>query len=385
VSEGGLAWPVVGVPETRVPGTHLHVLELLTPIASAAGAEYHHAHRPAALLRRHSVESGQELLRVLKRLVWFGLLGCVVIAGLGLAGAADALRWSLSLAMGVVLASFWAIVAAARAHARSDAEGGAALAGLRNEQADRIEAEEAVRLRDEVLAMAAHELKNPATTLRGYAQLMARQLDQTGALDQRMARHALQAIDSQSARLDRLLTQVLDMSRLQSGKVEVARTWTDVSQLVGELVGATRLLHPTTHTLVLRTAPGLWAAVDTVRFEEVVTNLLENAIKYSPNGGEIEVELLRPDEHTLRLSVRDHGIGVSEEHRQRIFDRFYQVQSGGEVAGRGGVGLGLYICREIVSLHEGTIRAEAPADGGTRMVVELPIEAAEAEVTRATG
>ena len=330
------------------------------------------------------MDSGEELLRVLKRLVWFGLLGCVVIAGLGLAAVPEFPRLSLALATGIVLVSFWAIVAAARAHARSDRESHAALAGLRTERAGRAEAEEAVRLREEVLSVAAHELRNPATTLRGYAQLMARQLEQTGGLDERTARHALQAIDSQSARLNRLLTQVLDASRLQSGKVEVVRTWTDVSELVAELVGAARLLHRTTHTVVLRTTPGLSAAVDAVQFEQVVTNLLENAIKYSPQGGEIEVELTRPDQHTLRLSVRDHGVGILDEHRERIFDRFYQAPAG-EVGARGGVGLGLYICREIISLHGGTIRVEAPPDGGTRVVVELPSEVAEAEGTRPPG
>ena len=319
---------------------------------------------------RYSEQPDHEFLHALRRLVWFGLFGCLVIAALDLAQPVEeSIRWSLCLAVGMIVVSLWAIFAAARAHARGDSE--RAQVPLA-ERAARAEAEEAVRLRDEVLSVAAHELKNPATTLRGYAQLMARQLERTGALDLGTARHALRAIDSQSAKLDRLLGQVLDVSSMRAGKLDLVRASTDVSQLVTEAVSAAGLLHRETHTLVLRAQPGLTAVVDPVRFEQVVTNLLDNAIKYSPSGGEVEVELAT-DERRLRLAVRDHGIGISEEHRQRIFERFYQARATDALQGRGGVGLGLYVCHEIVRLHGGTLRAEAPPDGGTRVIAELPL------------
>jgi signal transduction histidine kinase len=117
--------------------------------------------------------------------------------------------------------------------------------------------------------------------------------------------------------------------------------------------------------------------VDPLRIEQVVTNLLDNAVKYSPDGGEIEVEVSCPTRDAVRLTVRDHGIGIPAEDLGRIFDRLYQVESTSQIRGRVGLGLGLHICRQIVELHGGGIVAEAPPDGGTRLVVELPARPAD--------
>jgi signal transduction histidine kinase len=101
----------------------------------------------------------------------------------------------------------------------------------------------------------------------------------------------------------------------------------------------------------------------------VLTNLLDNAIKYSPDGGPVEVVLAQTSASTVELSVRDHGLGVPVEKRDRIFERFFQAHG----SGHSGMGLGLYVCRHIVELHGGQIRAEFPEDGGTRVSVVLPI------------
>jgi signal transduction histidine kinase len=108
-----------------------------------------------------------------------------------------------------------------------------------------------------------------------------------------------------------------------------------------------------------------------------VANLLENAIKFSPPGSPVEVELREAGPGEMRLSVRDHGVGVAAEHRPHIFERFYQAHPEQHTAGGVSLGLGLYICRRIVELHGGAIRAEFPADGGTRVLVRLPILARE--------
>jgi signal transduction histidine kinase len=105
--------------------------------------------------------------------------------------------------------------------------------------------------------------------------------------------------------------------------------------------------------------------------EQVLTNLVDNAIKYSPEGGPISVRLSRAD-GCFTVEVRDRGVGVTPEHRAHIFDRFYQGQAGGPLTGMAGMGLGLYISRQIVELHGGTIRAEFPDEGGTCFVVTLP-------------
>jgi signal transduction histidine kinase len=125
----------------------------------------------------------------------------------------------------------------------------------------------------------------------------------------------------------------------------------------------------TNHSIALRAPDEAIGEMDPLRIEQVVTNLLDNAIKYSPEGGRVEVELSHSLNGTLHLAVRDWGMGIPEEHRAHIFDRFHQVPGKHRASG---MGLGLYISRQIVQLHGGEIEAEFPPDGGTRFVVTLP-------------
>ena len=123
------------------------------------------------------------------------------------------------------------------------------------------------------------------------------------------------------------------------------------------------------HPIVLETPASLQAWIDPLRLEQVLANLLDNAIKHSPDGEPIVVTLCEPQPGTLELAVSDRGIGIPIEARDRIFERFFQARP--EDATQG-LGLGLYVSRQIVELHGGEIRAEFPADGGTRFVVTLP-------------
>jgi signal transduction histidine kinase len=145
-----------------------------------------------------------------------------------------------------------------------------------------------------------------------------------------------------------------------------------VSALVRDVVDAAR--NQVKDHLVVTDLPNeLIAHVDPLRFEQVVTNLIDNAMKYSPEGGEIAVSLAcAAGSDEICLVVRDHGVGVPTEHRDHIFDRFYQAHAGGPLTSMAGMGLGLYISRQIVEQHGGTIEAEFPEDGGTRFVVKLP-------------
>jgi signal transduction histidine kinase len=232
------------------------------------------------------------------------------------------------------------------------------------------EAREAISVRDEFLSVAAHELKTPLTSLRGYAQLLEREFERRDQPSAERVHRAARTIQMQSDKLTRLISQLLDVSRIQSGKLAIERKPTDLSQLVQDVVSAART-QLRGHTLEVETPETAEALVDPLRVEQVLTNLVDNAIKYSPEGGPISVRLSRVD-GCFTVEVRDRGVGVTPEHRAHIFDRFYQGQAGGPLTGMAGMGLGLYISRQIVELHGGTIRAEFPDEGGTRFVVTLP-------------
>ena len=234
------------------------------------------------------------------------------------------------------------------------------------------EARTAVSIRDEFLSVAAHELKTPMTSLRGYAQLLAREFDKGQVANPERARRAATTIQVQSDKLARLVAQLLDVSRIQSGKLAIERKPSDLSGLVREVVDAART-QLREHTIVARLPSELWVPIDPLRMEQVVTNLIDNAIKYSPDGGQIDVMLAcDADDQTVKLAVRDRGVGVPVEHRANIFDRFYQAHAGGALTSMAGMGLGLYISRQIIELHGGTIRAEFPDDGGTCIAITLP-------------
>lgn len=230
------------------------------------------------------------------------------------------------------------------------------------------DAKEAVKARDEFLSVAAHELKTPMTSLRGFVQLAIRQLDRDGTPDPMQVRQALRVIDQQSRKLSNLISQLLDVSRLEAGRLSLERQVVDIGKLVEGVVEAV-MASSTEHAILVRIPVTVLALVDPLRVEQVAINLLDNAIRYSPAGSLIDVEVSQPSRDTVRLSVRDHGPGIPPEFRDQIFTRFNHTQSTDRV---GGMGLGLYISREIVQLHGGEIVAEFPEDGGTRFVVALP-------------
>ncbi|MGQ9681313.1 MAG: ATP-binding protein [Anaerolineae bacterium] len=230
-------------------------------------------------------------------------------------------------------------------------------------------AQAAIKVREDFLAAAAHELKTPVTGVRGYAQLMRREMEKSGTLEPERLRRGLQVLDQQTAKLAQLVTQLLDTSRLDGGWLVLERHKTDVVALVRHVVAVVQLTAPR-HTLTMSADQPVEAFVDPLRLEQVVANLLDNAIKFSLQGGAIEIDLATEGHEQLRLAVRDHGIGIPAEHRQRIFDRFYRAHAGNSF---GGLGLGLYISRRIVELHGGQIVVDYPQDGGTRFVVRMPL------------
>ncbi|HEY8744880.1 MAG TPA: ATP-binding protein, partial [Chloroflexota bacterium] len=238
---------------------------------------------------------------------------------------------------------------------------------LVHEQTARAEAEAAARARDEFLYVAAHELRTPVTSLRGFVQILLRQLDRRGEVDPTRLGEALRTIEQQSVKMMSLIAQLLDVSRLSTSKLSLERRKVHVAEIVLASVQAAQA-RTTEHTLELHVSTGYHAFIDPLRFEQVVVNLVDNAIRYSPEGGAIQVALVPGHDDCLQLSVRDHGIGIAPEKREHIFERFYQAHAGDY----GGLGLGLYITREIVELHGGQIEATYPPDGGVCFTVTLP-------------
>ncbi len=245
---------------------------------------------------------------------------------------------------------------------------------LVREQAARAEAEAAIRARDVFLSAAAHELKTPITSLRGFSQTNLRRLDKTGTLDLARVRRAFETIDQQSEKLERLVEQLLDVSRIESGRLVLHPEVTDIVRLVEAVVAAARARTPR-HTIAIHAPDSLLVSLDPLRIEQVLVNLLDNAAKFSPNGGPIDIEIGKGEAATVHLSVTDRGIGISPDQRQRIFDRFYQAATPTYL---GGLGLGLFVSRHIIELHGGRLEVEAPVEGGTRFVISLPASLARA-------
>ena len=235
--------------------------------------------------------------------------------------------------------------------------------------------------RDQFLALAAHELRTPITIFRGYAQILERQLAAGRSFDGPRAHRMARAIEDQADRMTALIEQLLDVSRLDSGQLGLVTDEIDVSALIAsqvEVAQATTERHQFDASIV----PGVRARADRIRFTQVVSHLFDNAIKFSLDGGTIEVNLELPGDDTIRLSVTDRGIGIEPAHREHIFDRFYLGHSHADIRG---LGLGLSVSREIMRLHGGDLRVEFPSDSMTRFVAELPRVGSTTEPTLETG
>src|SRR3954470_12714276 len=219
----------------------------------------------------------------------------------------------------------------------------------RRAEHDAAEAETAVRIRDEFLSVAAHELKTPLTAAKTAAQLLTRTFRGTQLTPTQT--RALDTVEKQIGKLSRLATQLLDTVRLESGRLEMQFADVDIVDVVRSAAEQAQATADH-HTFTLDTPSELHIHGDALRLDQVLTNLFDNAVKFSPAGGPIEIGLKR-FVTTAVVTVRDHGIGVPAEDRPRLFDQFYQAHQD-----RSGLGLGLYISRHIIERHGGTMYAE---------------------------
>ncbi len=233
------------------------------------------------------------------------------------------------------------------------------------------EAQEAIRARDEFLAIASHELKTPLTPLQLQLDTLHRALEKAGVQDERLD-DMLERASRQTVRLIRLVGSLLDVSRITAGRLAIEPEEFDLSEMVRETVerfGAEA--GKAGCTLEFRAGPPLVGRWDRTRLEQVVSNFLSNAIKYGA-GRTVEIDV-RESDGTVRLTVIDHGIGIENEALSRIFDRFGRAAS---LRQYGGLGLGLYIARRIVEGHGGSILARSQLGMGSTFIAVLPRQTA---------
>ncbi|MDQ2913127.1 MAG: hybrid sensor histidine kinase/response regulator [Chloroflexota bacterium] len=233
------------------------------------------------------------------------------------------------------------------------------------------------RMKSQFLSIASHELKTPITAMSGFLQVALRRVRRLSggeaaplvAEGLRAITEQLEVVYRQTGKLARLVDELLDVSRIQTGRIEFRYGDVDMGELANEV--ATRMqLTTTTHEISVRRDSQNVVTADRDHLEQVLNNLVTNAIKYSPTGGPITIEV-RPDDGAVRLSVTDEGIGIPEEELEAIFGLFYRSP---DRAARdaAGMGLGLYISKEIVVRHGGRIWAERAAEKGSTLNVVIP-------------
>jgi len=237
---------------------------------------------------------------------------------------------------------------------------------LVREMEERRAAERKSHAKDEFLAMLGHELRNPLSAITSASSLIGL----PGAAPDTVAR-ARAIIQRQSQHLSRIVDDLLDLSRAMSGKILLARQATDLSRLVASCLETFRATGRTAgYHIAVDLAPS-WVDGDPTRLEQIVSNLLDNALKYTPSGGAIDIALARAGADVV-LSVRDSGVGIPPELLPQVFDVFVQ----GAISidrSQGGLGIGLSLVRRLVELHGGSVAADSPGAGlGSSFTIRLP-------------
>ena len=237
--------------------------------------------------------------------------------------------------------------------------------GTSREVTEQVELEQR---KDNFISIASHELRTPITVLRGFTQLLARHLDQQGIQEPVSMLHKM---DDQISRLVRLIDELLDASKIQAGRLDYEEEPVDLDALVHETV---EMLQASSPKHILRISGATDAAIlgDRDRLGQVFTNLITNAVKYSPQANSVDITLCSTKEAAL-ISIRDYGVGIASAHQKHIFDRFYRVFDSSNKTFKG-LGLGLYISYDIVIRHGGDLTVESEEDKGSTFIISLPLE-----------
>jgi signal transduction histidine kinase len=227
------------------------------------------------------------------------------------------------------------------------------------------------KAKSEFLRLASHELRGPAATLGGYLSMIE---DGTlGPIPQRL-RPVLPLLKAKTAQINLLANEMVEAARLEDGRLQLKRKRLDLRQVVQKNVVTAQTTASPKHRLRFEDRVGgeLWLLADLMRLDIIIGNLLDNAIKYSPDGGDVTAKLATSGNCAV-ISVRDQGIGIAAKDMDRLFVRFSRLAPHGNVPG---TGLGLYLARELARLHEGDIIAQSKLGEGSEFIVTLPFEPA---------
>jgi signal transduction histidine kinase len=231
---------------------------------------------------------------------------------------------------------------------------------------------DANQTKDRFMSIASHELKTPITTIRGQAQLALRRLDKQQELssDLESVHTSLERINDQTGRLTSLIDELMDVSSIRAGKVQLHKRKQDLNMISREVAEDQRMLTGRSIVLDIPSTP-VKAQVDGDRISQVLVNLISNAVKYSPERSPVEITVNQGDSHAT-IIVRDYGKGIPKEQQERIFETFYRTPDA-QSSSKQGLGLGLAISKEIVERHNGRIWMESAPDHGSTFFVELPL------------
>lgn len=220
--------------------------------------------------------------------------------------------------------------------------------------------------KDDFLSIASHELKTPLTTVKGYIQMLTKHLPEQASPQ---FKTILQKANHNIERLNNLITELLDVSKIQTGNIELHMALFDFDAMVTETIENLQTSSES-HKIILKGKVGQMIYGDEMHLAQVITNLLSNAIKYSPNANEVTVTVTVVSDF-IKVSVRDYGLGIKTDEHKRIFERFYRV--GVVQKSFPGMGIGLYICDQIIKNHKGTLWVDSTEGEGSTFSFTIPI------------
>ncbi|HLL60485.1 MAG TPA: ATP-binding protein [Candidatus Nitrosocosmicus sp.] len=228
-------------------------------------------------------------------------------------------------------------------------------------------ANETLRLREEFISIASHELKTPLTSMKAFSQILQKyfaQKHETKAVDHMYKMHV------QIDRLSKLVEDLLNVNKIKSGQLEYVFQPLNLDSIIETIIKEMRIINQS-HDIILKGKSNATIFADQDRISQVLVNLIGNAIKYSPDAKKIEVSVHKGNEEVI-IAIKDYGIGIAQEEHEKIFERFYRAKGTREQTFPG-MGLGLYITSKIVQKHKGKIWVESDKDKGSTFYIKLPI------------